>query len=236
MREDLTVELQNKLRGQGFLILKDGESFAVRVVLPAGIVTKEVSDKIGDIAQRYGKGYFSLTQRLDIEIPFVKYEDLEAVRDELLESGIIVGGTGRRVRSIHTCKGDVCRFGLINTEKLTRDFTEKFYKKYYDTVLPNKLRITVAGCKNSCPKPQISDIGIAGRKKDMVAIFIGGMNGSSQSTGTELEGIYTLEQAEKIVDNALHFFKDNGIAGERFPKMVARLGVEAVSKEILKNI
>lgn len=236
MREDLTVEIQNSLRGQGFLILKDGESFAVRVVLPAGKVTKDISDKLGDIAQRYGRGYFSLTQRLDVEIPFIKYEDIESVKKELLESNLIVGGTGRRVRSIHTCKGDVCRFGLINTEELTRDFTEKFYKKYYDTPLPNKFRITIAGCRNSCPKPQISDIGIAGRKKDMVAVFIGGMNGISQSTGTESEGIYTLQQAEKIVDNAIHFYKNSGEPGERFPKMVARLGVETVAKEILKNI
>lgn len=232
----ISVEMQNSLRGQGFLILKDGESFAVRIVIPAGQMTKEFSDKISEVAVKYGKGHYTLTQRLDVEIPFIKFDDIEGVRKELTDAGLIVGGTGRRVRSIHTCKGSVCRFGLYDTEAVTKRFTEKFYKGYYAVGLPNKFRIVVSGCRNSCAKPQMSDIGISGRKLDAVAVFLGGMNGATQMMGTEIEGIYTLDQAEKIIENAIEFYKNNGEPGERFPKMVQRIGFETVVKAVTKGI
>ncbi|MBC2857142.1 sulfite reductase subunit beta (hemoprotein) [Cetobacterium sp. 2A] len=236
MSAEITVEIKNSLRGQGFLSLKDGCHFSVRIVIPAGQMTKEFSTKITEISEKYGRGYFTLTQRLDVEIPFVKYEDLDLVREELTKSGLIVGGTGKRVRSIHTCKGTVCRFGLYDTEKMTKDFTERFYKKYYDIVLPNKFRIAIAGCKNSCPKPQMSDLGIIGRKLGLVGIFIGGMNGSTQITGKEIAGLYTLEEAGDVVERAINFYKEHGEMGERFPKMVERLGFELVEKELIKQI
>lgn len=234
MAVEMTNELKMKLRGQGFIPLKEEGFFSVRALLPAGVVPANISRKITEISEKYGRGYYLLTQRLNIEIPFIKYEDLEKVRSEIESVGIMVGGAGKRVRAVHACKGTVCRFGLYDVENLTKHFMDKIYKVYYDTVLPNKFRIGLSGCPNSCSKPQLTDIGLVGKKLGKVDVYIGGMFGRiHKAQGTLLIEEVTLEQAESYIHKAIDYYKKNGEVGERFPKMIQRIGFEKVKEALL---
>jgi dissimilatory sulfite reductase (desulfoviridin) alpha/beta subunit len=176
-----------------------------------------------------------MTQRLDIEIPWIKYEHIENVKKALREVGLENGGTGPSVRPINACKGTVCKFGLYDTEEVTLEMHERFYKGYYDTKLPNKIRLGLCGCKNSCSKPQLACIGLVGRKKGQVAITIGGMFAGDKYIGQELEGLYTPEEALKIVERGILYFKEHGQPGERFAKMVNRISFEEVAKAMLQK-
>lgn len=229
----LTQEQIMAVRGQGFLLLKDKVHFAARVIIPAGHMTVAYSEKINAVAKKYGKGYFTLTQRLDVEIPWIKYEDIEAVKKELLEAGLEVGGTGLRIRPIHTCKGNVCRVGLFDTEQTALEMHERFYKAYYTTKFPNKLRLGISGCFNSCSKPQLSCIGITGKKLNQVAILIGGTFGRNKVIGKELQGLYSVPEALDIIERGIEYYLANGKEGERFYQMVDRIGFEEVEKAML---
>lgn len=231
----LTNEQMMAAKGQGFIPQKDKEHFACRVVVPAGHLTKKQSDKLGEIAEQYGRGYFAMTQRLGVEIPWIKYEDIENVKEALREVELENGGTGPRVRPIHTCKGTVCKFGLYDTDATAVEMYERFYKKYYETKLPGKLRLGLCGCKNSCSKPQLACIGIVGKKLGKVAIYIGGMFAGDKYIGKELEGIYDVQEALEIIERGILFFKENAEAGERFAKMVDRIGFETVQAAMLEQ-
>ena len=236
MSVEMTNELKMKLRGQGFLSLKEEGFFSVRALMPAGVVPANISRKITEISEKYGRGYYLLTQRLNIEIPFIKYEDLEKVKAEIESVGAMVGGAGKRVRAVHACKGTVCRFGLYDVESLTKHFMEKIYKGYYDVTLPNKFRIGVSGCPNSCSKPQLTDVGLVGKKLGKVDIFIGGIHGRiMQLHGNLLVEEVTLEQAESCIHKAIDYYRKNGEVGERFPKMIQRIGLDKVKEALLSN-
>jgi dissimilatory sulfite reductase (desulfoviridin) alpha/beta subunit len=223
-------------KGQGFLPLKDKIHFAARVLIPAGLMTVRYAQKLIDIAEKYGRGYFALTQRLDVEIPWIKYKEIELVKEELRQAGLEAGGTGLRIRPIHTCKGTVCSVGLFDTEKAALDMHERFYKRYYTTKFPNKLRLGIAGCLNGCSKPQLDCIGIVGKKVDQVAIFIGGAFARNRKVfGQELAGLYTLPEAFDVIERGVRFYLENGQAGERFAAMVERVGFETVGKAMLKS-
>lgn len=232
---ELTKEQIMAAKGQGFIPLRDKVHFSCRVLIPAGHISKNQSIKIAEICEKYGRGYYTLTQRLDIEIPWIKYEDIENVKKELREVELENGGAGPRVRPIHTCKGTVCKFGLYDTDDVAIKMYERFYKGYYDVKLPNKIRIGLCGCKNSCSKPQLACIGLVGRKKDEVAITIGGMFAGDKFIGKELRGTYSVNEALDIVERGIIFFKDNADQGERFAKMVERLGFEAVENYMLNK-
>lgn len=231
----LTHEQFNNLRAQGFIVQKDKEHFSIRVVIPAGHMTSEYSKKLTEIAEKYGRGYFTLTLRLDVHIPWIKYDDIEAVTKELHEVGLYAGGEGPRVRPIHTCKGTVCRFGLYDTDQVTFTMYDRFYKGYYDTVLPNKIRIALCGCPNSCSKPQTACIGLVGKKMGKVAVYIGGQFGREKMIGQELRGLYSVDEALDIIERGINFYKDNGQLRERFSKMVQRLGFETVEAAMLEG-
>lgn len=229
---ELTNEQKKALKGRGYIAYKDGIHFSCRVLIEAGSIKAEESQKISEVCKNYGRGYFTLTQRLNVEIPWIKYEDLEKVAKELQEVGLSVGSTGMRARPAHTCKGDVCQVSLFDTAEASRLINERFYKGKYDVALPNKFRVTIGGCRNGCSKPALGCIGLQGRKPGQVAITIGGMFGKEHYIGRELPGLYSINEALDIVEKAMAYYRENGQNGERFAKMVERIGFETVAQAL----
>jgi Dissimilatory sulfite reductase (desulfoviridin), alpha and beta subunits len=225
---ELTNDQRKSLLGQGFIPSADGTHFACRVLLPAGKMNAEEARKIAEVSEKYGKGVFNLTQRANVEIPWVKHQDLDKVALELKEVGLSIGGTGIRVRPALVCKGAVCKYGFINTEAVAKEIDERFYRGQYKALLPNKFRISISGCTNGCSKPQLGCLGLQGRKPDQVAIIIGGMFGKDHIVGRELPGLYSINQALDVIDKAITYYRENGLQGERFARTVERLGFETV--------
>ncbi|MDP4159718.1 MAG: sulfite reductase subunit beta (hemoprotein) [Bacillota bacterium] len=225
---ELTNDQKKSLLGQGFIPSDDGVHFACRVLIPAGKMNAVEARKITEVCENYGKGVFNLTQRANVEIPWIKHQDLDKVASELKEVGLFIGGTGIRVRPALVCKGSVCKYGFINTEDVAKEIDERFYRGQYKLLLPNKFRIAISGCTNGCTKPQLGCIGLQGRKPNQVAIMIGGMFGKDHTLGRELPGLYSVSQALDIIEKAITYYRENGLQGERFAKTVERIGFETV--------
>lgn len=168
MNKKLTEQEIKSLKGQGYILQNDKEHFVCRIVTVDGSLTPEKGRKIFEIADKYGKGYANFTTRLSVEIPGIKYEDINTVRTELKEVGLYAGGTGPRVRPVVPCKGTVCNFGLLDTQELARRIHERFYLGFYSVTLPHKFKIGIGGCPNNCIKPNLNDIGIMGQRKPKI--------------------------------------------------------------------
>ncbi|KTE90669.1 nitrite reductase [Desulfitobacterium hafniense] len=231
--KELLQEQSALLKGKGFLLNKDGVHFSCRVVVPGGKMNAQQSKRVSEICTQYGSGYFYLTQRENIEIPGILLDNLNEVSQYLAEVGLSIGSTGPRPRPITTCKGAVCKFSLYDTEGYTSQLNEKIYKGYYDVTLPGKLRIITSGCFNNCSMPHVGCIGIIGKKKDQVAISLGGMAARKQFLGQEIQGLYTLDEATGIIEKAIQYYKEHGNKGERFAQMIERLGFETVEKALI---
>ena len=230
---ELTNEQKKSLLGQGYIPSDDGVHFACRVLIPAGKMNAEEACKIAEVSEKYGKGFFNLSQRANVEIPWIKHQDLDKVASELKEVGLSIGGTGIRVRPALVCKGKVCKFSFLNTEDVAKEIDERFYRGQYKSLLPNKFRIVVSGCNNGCTKPLLGCIGLQGRKPNQVAIMIGGMFGKDHMVGQELAGLYSVSEALNIVEKAIVYYRENGLPGERFAKTVERIGFETVTSFLM---
>ncbi len=159
-----SAEEKSKLKGQGFLPQRDGIHFACRVITEDGCLNSKETRVLSEISEKYGRGYMSYTTRLTVEIPWIRFEDIQKVKEELSEAGLEGGGTGPRVRPVVACKGTVCIFGLLDTQELARKIHERFYKGYYNVLLPHKFKIGIGGCPNNCIKPDLNDFGIMGQR------------------------------------------------------------------------
>ncbi|WP_294352953.1 4Fe-4S binding protein [uncultured Clostridium sp.] len=150
---------QSEMKGLGFLLQNDKEHYAVRILGRAGNFTTEELKNINYLADKYGRGYVGMTTRLQIEIPWIKDEDVEKFIEEAKKLGLRHGGTGLKVRPLIACKGTVCLHGNINTQEVCRQLEDK----YFGTDAPAKTKIGIVGCANNCAKANINDIGIMGR-------------------------------------------------------------------------
>ncbi|MDD3224354.1 MAG: 4Fe-4S binding protein [Clostridium sp.] len=155
----VNAKRQKELKALGFLLQNDKEHFSVRLLSKAGNFTVEELSNINKIAEKYGRGYVGITTRLQVEVPWIKDDDVEKVIEEVKVLGLCHGGTGQKVRPLVACKGTVCLHGNIDTQGICR----KLENKYFGTDTPHKCKIGIVGCANNCAKANINDIGVMGR-------------------------------------------------------------------------
>lgn len=147
------------LKKGGFMRQKQKGKFSLRLQVVGGTLTAENLKKIYEVAEKYGEGYVHLTSRQGVEIPYIKLEDIEEVKEELAKGGCKPGVCGPRVRTVTACQGNViCPSGTIDSYKIAKELD----KRYYARELPHKFKFGVTGCQNNCLKAEENDIGIKG--------------------------------------------------------------------------
>ena len=161
---NITEEQRKKVKSEGFLSNKDGVHFSARIITENGVLNYKQLRNLSEVAEKFGNGDISFTSRLTVEIPGIKFEDIEKVKEYIAREGMVTGGTGSKVRPVVACKGTVCVFGNIDTQGLAKEIHKRFYEGYADVVLPHKFKIGVGGCPNNCVKPDLNDLGIVGQK------------------------------------------------------------------------
>ena len=94
------------LKKGGFMRQKQKNNFSLRLQVVGGNLTAENLKKIAEVAEKYGDGHVHLTSRQSVEIPFVKLDDVEEVKEELAKGGCKPGVCGPRVRTVTACQGN----------------------------------------------------------------------------------------------------------------------------------
>ena len=147
------------LKKGGFMRQKQKNHFSLRLSVVGGQVNADQLVAITQVAQEFGQGYIHLTSRQGIEIPFIKLEDIERVKEALEKGGAKPGVCGPRVRTITACQGSaICPNGCIETEELAQELNDR----YFGQELPHKFKFGVTGCRNNCLKAEENDLGIKG--------------------------------------------------------------------------
>ena len=147
------------LKKGGFMRQKQKGCFSLRVAVVGGNLTAENIKTIAEVAEEYGHGYVHMTSRQGIEIPFIKVEDINVVKQKLADGGVGTGVCGPRVRTITACQGNqVCPSGNIDSYRIAQALDERYYARE----LPHKFKFGVTGCQNNCLKAEENDVGIKG--------------------------------------------------------------------------
>lgn len=147
------------LKKGGFMKQKQKGFGSLRLAVVGGNLTAKNIQTVAEVAEKYGKGYVHMTSRQGIEIPFIRVEDLEKVKEELAAGGVQTGVCGPRVRTVTACQGsEICPSGCIDTYTLAKELDER----YFGRELPHKFKFGVTGCQNNCLKAEENDVGIKG--------------------------------------------------------------------------
>ncbi|HJA67998.1 pyridine nucleotide-disulfide oxidoreductase [Lachnoclostridium sp. An169] len=168
---DAAVSKEEETRVKALGFLKDKRTpdrFNGRVITRNGKITAEEARVIAEAAEKFGSGEVTMTSRLTMEIQGVPFDNIEPLREYLMQAGLETGGTGSKVRPVVSCKGTTCQYGLIDTFALSEEIHERFYHGYREVKLPHKFKIAVGGCPNNCVKPDLNDLGIIGQRVPQV--------------------------------------------------------------------
>lgn len=231
------------LKKRGFLQAKQEDTFTLRTRKAAGNYDAKQLEKLSSIADRFGKGFVHLTVRQGIEIPFIKYEDIEKVQEEMESAGIEAGTSGPRLRATTACPGNNwCKRGLVDTFTLfDRIEKEKGIKCAID--LPHKFKIVISGCPNTCTRAQGSEIGLHGavdlthpERRIGYAVYLGGCGGKTPRMAFKLSKVYTEDEVLDIIEKVVDFFKKNAKPKQRLALLIEEIGrdkfLEAIGESV----
>lgn len=157
-----------RVKALGFLHNRGTDTFSARAVGKNGTMSAEQLAMLAECAKKYGNGRVCFTSRLTVEMPGVHLEDVENIQRDVESVGLIIGGTGARIRPLTACKGTTCVYGNADTQGICADLYDAFFVGWGDVVLPHKFKIAVGGCPNNCVKPDLNDLGIVGQRVPMI--------------------------------------------------------------------
>ena len=114
------------LKKGGFMRQKQKNHFSLRLRVVGGNLTAKQLAKIAEVAETFGDGHVHLTSRQSVEIPFIKLDDIDAVKEDLAKGGCKPGVCGPRVRTITSCQGNqICPSGNIDTYDIAKKLDYK---------------------------------------------------------------------------------------------------------------
>ncbi len=133
---------------------KGDETFMIRVRIPAGQLNIIQAKIIGDVAKSYGDDYIDITTRQQIELRYIKFENLAKVLKELNSVGISTFQTGvDNFRNIVTSSFDGLSEDSFIECKPIIDELQNIFINREDWIgeLPRKFNTALIGCStNDC--------------------------------------------------------------------------------------
>jgi NAD(P)H-nitrite reductase large subunit len=214
------------LLDKGAVLQRDKESYAVVPHMPGGLVSPEALRKIADVAEKYNAQALKLTSAQRLAIVGLKEEDLDNVWQDLdMKPSHAIGLC---VRSIKFCPGTTfCKRGQQDSVSLGLKLDER----YHGMELPNKFKMGISGCANSCGENHFRDVGIMGMPKGF-KLMVGGNGGvTPRIAKTIYEGLDEEQVLEKV-DKIVQVYAQEANKNERLGKYIERIGLEQFKSQL----
>lgn len=216
----------NDLLEKGAVLQRDKETYAIAPHLTGGLVTPDQLRKIADVAEKYGAATLKVTGAQRIAIVGLKEEDIDKAWEDLgMKPGAAIGLC---VRSVKICPGTTfCKRGLNDSVTIG----QKLDSIYHGQDLPNKLKIGVSGCPNSCADNHTRDIGLIGTAKGW-RVYVGGKGGRKPRLGDMLVPTIDEENLFKLIDKIIQVYATYGEKHERIGDYIDRVGLETFKEQV----
>nr|WP_024619987.1 NAD(P)/FAD-dependent oxidoreductase [Paraclostridium bifermentans] len=212
--------MMKDLLDKGAVLQRDKKTYAIAPHVPAGLITSDQLRKLADVADKYNAKAIKITAAQRIALVGLEENDIDSAWQDLgMKPGAAIGLC---VRSIKTCPGtSFCKRGFKDSVSIGL----KLDDRYHGMNLPNKLKIGVSGCPNSCADNHTRDIGLMGTPKGWT-VFVGGKGGTIPRLGDRLVMGIPDEKILDLVDDIVNLYSDNANNKERLGAYIDRVGFE----------
>jgi sulfite reductase (ferredoxin) len=209
--------------GAGVVGGKDGEGkavpyFMVRIRLPNGILFSHHLRTIADLAERYARGIADITVRENIQLHWVRIEDLPDIIQQLMRCGLTTMGTcGDVTRNVTGCPlAGVDADEFVDASPLVHAATRMLNgnPEFYN--LPRKYKISITGCRVWCSYPEINDIGLTALRHPETgevgfSVRVGGGLSTNPHLAVRLHAFVRWNQVLPVIRGISEIFRDSDV-------------------------
>ncbi len=225
--EDLDV----RLRAWGIYTQGDGAGvrgkhvpyFMLRIRIANGALFAHQMRVIAQLAARYARGVADITDRQNIQLHWIRTEDIPEILERLQQVGLTsLGACGDVVRNVTGCPlAGIDHEELVDASPLVYEVNRLLNGNREFSNLPRKFKITVSGCKHWCTNPEINDVGFtAVRRGDEVGfhVQVGGGLSSRPFMAVKLNAFVPWHRVLPVAKAIAEIFRDSDVLRENRAK------------------
>jgi ferredoxin-nitrite reductase len=229
-----------------------GNAFMIRIKVPGGVLSSEQAQVIGQIATdfangpipnpHFGNNFLDLTTRQDVQMHWIKMEDVPEIWRRLEEVGMTtVQACGDSARNVLCCPvSGLGREEIINAYPVAQAISDYFTGNREYANLPRKFKMSVTGCVEDCAQAEINDIGLLpARYEDGTVGFnvrVGGGLSDGPRMASDIDVFVRPEEAVEVTRGIAQVFGELGDRENRWTcrmrYLVQELGPEGFREEL----
>jgi sulfite reductase (ferredoxin) len=190
--------------------------FMLRVRIPGGVLTAQQLDVIGHLSERYGRDVADVTDRQNVQLHWIRIEDVPAIWAELERVGLsTTEACGDTPRNILGCPlAGIDADEVIDATELIRATNARLEGNPEFSNLPRKFKISISGCARHCSHHEINDVALTAARgphgEPGFDLWVGGGLGTTPIFAQRLKTFVHPEQAEEVVVGVATVFREHG--------------------------
>ena len=224
--------------------------FMMRVRITNGMTDATQLRTLAGIAAEFGRGRLDITTRQQIQLRWLRIEDIPTVLSRLRDVDLTSLQTGMdNIRNIIGCPvAGLSPTELFDASPVARQFTAMFVGDKAFTNLPRKFNVTITGCRDNCTHAETQDLTLVpatqlhdGIEVKGFNVLVGGKLGSGgYRIASPLDVFVEPEQAAELCRAIVLVFRDHGPREARNKARLAFLlekcGVETFRAEVERTL
>ncbi|WP_242886186.1 nitrite/sulfite reductase [Actinomadura litoris] len=194
----------------------DDRYFMMRIRIDGGQLSGAQLSTIADISTRYARGTADITDRQNVQLHWVRIEDVPAIWEALEAVGLhTMEACGDTPRTIIGCPlAGIAADEIIDATPQLRDIHDRYIGSPEFSNLPRKFKTALSGCTSHCTVHEINDIAFVGVVNEAgetgYQLFVGGGLSTNPMFAKSLGVFVKPEQAHEVWHGVTSIFRDYG--------------------------
>jgi sulfite reductase (ferredoxin) len=190
--------------------------FMQRIRLDGGRMTSDQLRVIADISTRYGRDVADVTDRQNIQLHWIRIEDVPAIWAALEGAGMTTAeACGDTPRVILGCPlAGVERDEVIDATEQILETARRYVGDPSLSNLPRKFKTAISGCADHCTLHEINDVAFVGVVHPELGagydLWVGGGLSTNPKLGVRLGAFVPAERVPEVWLGVVELFRDYG--------------------------
>ena len=200
--------------------------FMLRIRIDGGQMSAQQLRVIGEIATEFGRDVADVTDRQNIQLHWIRVEDVPEIWRRLDEVGLsTTEACGDCPRVIIGCPlAGVAANEVVDASGAIRDVAARYIGDPAFANLPRKFKTSISGCVQHCTNHEINDVAFVGVVHPELGagydLWVGGGLSTNPKLGVRLDAFVTPDRVAEVWAGVTGVFRDYGY---RRSRMHARL-------------
>lgn len=195
--------------------------FMLRVRIDGGQLTSDQLDVIGAIAQELGRDVADVTDRQNVQLHWIRIEDVPAIWERLAAVGLgtteACGDTPRVILGCPLAGVDAAE--VVDATPAVEQVVARWVGDPAFSNLPRKFKSSISGCATHCGNHEINDIAFVGVVHPELGagydLWVGGGLSTNPKLGVRLGTFVTPDRVEEVWAGVCSVFRDYGYRRSR---------------------